>query len=135
MKTGKLFTIDVEIAEKLKNLNGSKLVNDLLKEYFELRTGKNTLKDEKEAVLKDILKKKSNFRKKLRSFLNGIHLTWIIFARHGLKKGLRILQDLKSSSISGNEIEGTKDQQLTLYLNNLNEHGDYIKNTERSCDE
>ncbi len=72
MKTGKLFTIDVEIAEKLKNVNASQLVNELLREYFEHRIGKNSLREQKEAILKDISKKKSRFRKKFGLSLSGI---------------------------------------------------------------
>jgi len=34
MKTSKLFTIDTELTEKLKGINGSKLVNGLLTDYF-----------------------------------------------------------------------------------------------------
>lgn len=128
MKTGKLFTIDVEIAEKLKNLNGSKLVNTLLMEYFEHRSGKNSLKEEKEAVFKALSKKKSKFLEKLRSLINGMDLAWIIFARHGLRQGLKVLQDLKSLNTSAAE-------RLTFYLNRLSKDGFYIKNTERSYDD
>lgn len=71
MKTGKLFTIDVEIAEKLTNLNASKLVNELLKEYFQYRTGKNSLKEQKQAILKEIFKKKSKFLQKFGHMRNG----------------------------------------------------------------
>ena len=92
MKTGKLFTIDVEIAERLKNINASGLVNGLLKEYFELRSDKNTLKEEKKAVLSHLLKKKESFLKRLRSFPNGIHLILTIMLRYGLKQGWRSLQ-------------------------------------------
>lgn len=92
MKTGKLFTIDVEIAEKLQNINASQLVNGLLKEYFDVRSDKNTLKEEKKAVFDAISKKKSNFLKKLKLLMSGMHLVLIIFARHGLKQGWRCLQ-------------------------------------------
>ncbi|HEC65387.1 MAG TPA: hypothetical protein ENI23_08835 [bacterium] len=85
MKTGKLFTIDVEIAEKLQNLNASSLVNGLLKEYFELRSDKNTLKDEKTAVLQSINKKKRYFLKKLKLLKSGIHCLWIIFRANGFR--------------------------------------------------
>ena len=85
MKTGKLFTIDVELAERLKNVNASQLVNGLLKEYFELRQDKNTLKEEKNAVLKSIIKKKSNFLKRLKLLKSGIHLIWITFRENGFK--------------------------------------------------
>ena len=92
MKTSKLFTIDVEIAERLKNMNGSELTNRLLKEYFELRSDKSTLKDEKTAILKQLSKKKSNFLKKLRLLMNGILMALITLRRHGLKHGRIILR-------------------------------------------
>ena len=58
MKTNKQFTIDVDIAERLKQTNASQLINTLLKEYFEVRSDKNTLLDEKTAVKDKDLKKK-----------------------------------------------------------------------------
>ena len=85
MKTSKLFTIDVEIAERLKNTNASLLVNGLLKEYFDLRSDKNTLKEEKIAVFDAISKKKSNFLKRLRLLKSGIHLILITFRENGFK--------------------------------------------------
>lgn len=94
MKTSKLFTIDTEIAEKLKVINGSKLVNGLLKEYFELRSDKNTLLEEKTAVLTSISKKKSLFLKRLRLLRNGIRLVLITIPKHGLRRGVKILQEL-----------------------------------------
>lgn len=35
MKTHKLITLDVEIAEKLKSVNASKLINELLRDHFQ----------------------------------------------------------------------------------------------------
>ena len=123
MKTSKLFTIDVDLAERLKNTNASSIVNTLLKEYFELRSGKNTLKDEKKAVFDAISKKKSNFRERLRLLMSGTDLVWIILRRHGLKPGIRILQDLKSKHMCLTET-------WTYYQNHLNADGNYKKNTE-----
>lgn len=97
MKTNKQFTIDIEIAERLKNTNASQLVNTLLKEYFELRSDKNTLKEEKKAVFDAISKKKSYFLKKLRLLMNGIHLVWITFLKHGLRRGWNVLQEIPSA--------------------------------------
>jgi len=85
MKTSKLFTIDIDLAERLKNVNGSAIVNTLLKEYFELRSDKNTLKDEKKAVFDAISKKKSNFLKRLKLWKSGSHLIWITFRENGFK--------------------------------------------------
>ncbi len=100
MKTGKLFTIDVELAEKLININASALVNTLLSEHFELKHGKNSKKEEKIAVLNSITKKKRSLIKRSRSLMNGIHLTWIIFLKGGFKHALKFHQDLKSKTIS-----------------------------------
>ena len=104
MKTSKLFTINVDVADRLKNLNASELVNRLLLEYFELKVDKNTLKEEKTAVLKAIIKKKRYFPKKLRSLINGIRTIWIIIAKYGLKQGLMASLGMRPSLILG---EGT----------------------------
>ena len=48
MKTNKQITIDVELMEKLRGLdNASALINRLLKEYFEIRSDKSSLLEEK----------------------------------------------------------------------------------------
>ena len=97
MKTGKLFTIDVEIAERLQNLNASALVNGLLKEYFELRSDKNTLKEEKTAVLKSIVKKKSNFLRRLKLLKLGMSSVWITFRKNGFRRAIWYLHNLRST--------------------------------------
>ena len=94
MKTSKLFTIDTDLAERLKNTNASAIVNALLKEYFELRSGKNTLKDEKKAVFDAISKKKRYFREKLRLLIRGIHLVWTILRKYGLRRGRKVLREV-----------------------------------------
>ena len=123
MKTSKLFTIDVDIAERLKNINGSELANRLLKEYFELRSDKNTLKDEKKAVLSLIIKKKNNFLKKLRLLMSGIRLAWIIMRGLGLKQGWNFLRELISILIYKEE-ESISLQQLYL------KHSSYLETME-----
>lgn len=128
MKTGKLFTIDVELAEKLKNINGSGLVNELLKEYFELRSDKNTLKEEKEAIYKQVIKKKSNFLKKLRLLMSGIHLSLITLRRHGLKHGLIILRAEKFFLT-------LTEEALKHLLEHLKQPSYFTKNTTRSSNE
>lgn len=86
MKTTQTFTIDVEIAERLKRLdNQSGVINGLLKEYFEIRGDKSTILEEKRAVLKQLKEKKKGFLKILRLFLNSIRLGLILFVRDGLK--------------------------------------------------
>jgi len=125
MKTSKLFTIDVDLAERLKNTNASKIVNGLLKEYFELRSGKNTLKDEKKAVFDAISKKKSNFQKKLKLLMSGIPLVWTIFRKRGFELGWKSLRTLLLIRIL--PIENSK-----RYLEALKKDLILLKNTESS---
>ena len=89
MKVARTYTIDHNLVERMQNLNASELINTLLKEYFELRSDKNTLRDEKKAVLDSILKKKSNFLKNLRSLLSGSHLKSKDLRGDGLLHGER----------------------------------------------
>lgn len=99
MKTSKLFTIDVELAERLKNTNASELVNSLLKEHFEVRSEKNTLLDQKKAALDQIIKKKERFRRILR-LLNNLKLSiLIILRRFGLEHALKNLWKVKQKNI------------------------------------
>lgn len=97
MKTSRLFTIDIDIAERLKNMNASELVNRLLKGHFEIYSAKNTLLDEKKAVLSSISKKKRQFLKKLKLLKNGILLSWITMRRDGFRQGLNVLREIKYS--------------------------------------
>ena len=99
MKTSKLFTIDVEIAEKLKNTNASELVNRLLKAELEFRSGKSTLLDEKKAEMKSFLKKKRDYRKKLRLLSRWMSVGWTISRRYGLKVALKNRQYWKYQPI------------------------------------
>jgi len=91
MKTSKLFTLDVELVQKLKNVNGSGLINRLLKEHFEHFNPKHTLLDEKKAILKGIQKKNALFLSKLRYLLRSITLILINFRKYGLKVGIKSL--------------------------------------------
>ena len=64
MKVSKLFTIDVEIAERLKSSgNSSALINKLLKEYYEIRSDKHGIFEEKRAIFEDLKKKMRQTRK------------------------------------------------------------------------
>lgn len=85
MKTSKLFTIDVELAERLKSLNASRIVNELLKEYFEIRSDKSSILEEKEAVLEQLKQKKNVFQRILRSLRHSIRSGLIFLVRGGLK--------------------------------------------------
>lgn len=100
MKTGKLVTIDVEIAEKLKGINASRLINGLLIEYFDLKQGKNTVIEEKKAVLNAIKIKKNISLKILRSLRHGIASIWTDIPGFGSKQEKEIMTDKKSGIIS-----------------------------------
>lgn len=103
MKTSRLFTIDVELAERLSQTNASKLINTLLKEYFEVRSDKNTLLSEKNAVLEQISKKK---KQSLRIFalLKSFKLSiLIIFRKLGLRHAMKSLQKEKLLRICKDE--------------------------------
>lgn len=122
MKVARNYTIDYELLEKMQNLNASELINTLLKEYFELRSDKNTLKDEKKAVFDAISKKKSNFLKKLRLLIHGIHLALIIFLRHGFGRGKKFLQELKLNyifEIDHSNINQKISQMDAIYSGNI----------------
>lgn len=91
MKTSKLFTIDTELADRLGGVdNASSLINDLLSEYFSVRADKNTLFDQKKAVLIDLKKKHKKPRKKLKSWKILKNLILIIIALFGYKKHARM---------------------------------------------
>lgn len=86
MKTNQTFTIDVDIAERLKGLdNQSNTINTLLKEYFEIRGDKSSILEEKEAVLSNLKKKTSNFLKTLRLLKSSIHSGLIILLKDGCR--------------------------------------------------
>jgi len=102
MKTSKLFTLDVEIAEKLKqNPNSSKLVNGLLKEYFSIRAGNENVFEEKKAIITDLKKKLDSSTKNSRLLRSLKHWVSTISVWLGLK-GLfqtRSPQPIKSGSM------------------------------------
>jgi len=111
MKTSKLFTLDADIAERLQNINASNLVNRLLKEHFEIYSSKNTLLDEKNAIIKQIIKKKSQLLKRLRLLRSGKLSGLIDFLRYGLEHAKKSLLFLKLRIIS--RTERLKTQQPT----------------------
>lgn len=115
MKTSKMFTIDVEIAQKLDNINASALTNRLLKEYFDLKSDKNTLIEEKKAVFNDVSKKKNFFLKKLGLLMNGIALILIDFLKCGSELGRGMYRRTRYGIIS---LQDT----LTLKLRSSKKH-------------
>ena len=123
VKVARTYTIDHELVEKLQNLNASELINQLLVEHFQIYSKKNTLLDEKQAVIKQILKKKDRFPKKLRLLKSGLILIWTITQRYGLKQGLTSLRDLKY-------LITFEEEDLKFWQKLLKEDGIYKINTE-----
>jgi hypothetical protein len=85
MKVSRLFTIDVEIAEKLKQTpNQSGFVNDLLKEHFSISSKKSGIVEQKQAIFSNLKKKMRDMRKEIKVFsefeaigLDHFALRWI----------------------------------------------------------
>lgn len=87
MKTSKLFTIDTELAEKLSKYdNASALVNSLLYDHFAIRPDKNTLFEQKRALMSNLKKKPKILGRKLKFWGTLRNLISIIFALPGSKK-------------------------------------------------
>ena len=99
MKTNKQFTIDVDIAERLKETNASQLINSLLREHFEVRSQKNTLLEEKKSVLVQISKKKSLWRRTYELLMSGKLSILITLQRFGLSRAIKSLWKHKPSHI------------------------------------
>lgn len=69
MKVSRLFTIDVEIAEKLKEFpNQSKYVNDLLNENLQNSHKNTSILQQKEANLSNFKKKMAQIRREIKIF-------------------------------------------------------------------
>ena len=112
MKVARTYTLDQEIVERLANLNASDLINRLLKDHFVSYNPKNTLLDEKKAIIKQLLKKKDRFLPKLRSLKNGMSSAWITLLRTGSKPGKAIQRFLKFLSTLRIEISRSPQQNL-----------------------
>jgi len=66
MKVSKIFCIDVEIAERLKQIdNSSRLVNGLLEDYFRNYEQNSDEIEQKKALLRDFKKKSKAIRKEM----------------------------------------------------------------------
>jgi len=125
MKTSKLFTLDQNIAERLQNINASELVNRLLKDHFAVFKPNNSLLDEKQAIIKQILKKKDRFLRRLGLLKSGMILNLITMLRLGSKLVKKIQQTPKFYSTLKTEI--SKSQQKSSEKDMIS-----IKNTEKS---
>lgn len=69
MKVSRLFTIDVEIVEILaKHSNKSGLVNQLLKDYFEISSSKKGILEQKRAIFGQYKHKIKEIRKEIKVF-------------------------------------------------------------------
>ena len=108
MKVARTYTLDQEIVEKLANLNASDLINRLLRDHFEIYSTKNNLLDEKQAIIKQVLKKKDRFLKRLRLLRSGLHSILITMQRFGselVKKSLRLLKYQHTSTTEASQIQ------------------------------
>ena len=87
MKIHKIFTLDIEIVDRLNRIdNQSALINELLSDYFSIRADKITLFDQKRAERSALKKKVKRYRGRLRFWRHLTHLILIIFAWFGSKK-------------------------------------------------
>lgn len=69
MKVSRLFTIDVDIAERLQGVgNSSALVNELLRENLAVRCGNNRALDQKKAIASNLKKKMQQVSKEIKIF-------------------------------------------------------------------
>ena len=123
MKVARTYTLDQEMVEKLANINASDLINRLLREHFEAYSPKNTLLDEKQAIIKQVLKKKDRFLKRSRSLKSGMHSILITMQRFGSELVEKSLQFLKSLHTSTTEASQTQQ-------NNSKEDGSSAINSE-----
>jgi hypothetical protein len=69
MKINKNFTLDIDLVEKLNKIdNSSRLVNDLLSDYFSIMSEKNTIFEQKQAILKQNKAKMKEIKRDLKLF-------------------------------------------------------------------
>ncbi len=108
MKIARTYTLDQEMVEKLVNINASDLINRLLREHFEAYSPKNTLLDEKQAIIKQVLKKKDRFLKKSRSLKSGMHSILITIQKFGSELVKKSLQLMKYQHTSTTEASQTQ---------------------------
>lgn len=121
MKTSKLFTIDTEIAEKLSNIdNSSALVNELLCEYFDVRSNKSSVVEEKKAIISNLKKKADKFSKKSRFLMSLRSYISTAFRFIGLK--MRGKPGNQQSSTSNSTQEEGK---LTIASQNFKKDGKF----------
>lgn len=111
MKISKLFTIDADLCEKLKNINASELVSQLLNQHFLIFDDKSSLLEQKKASLDEIKKKKRLFPFKFGSLMSLRHWVSTVFRNAGLKLGLGNPQSSRFLTIQ--EVEELKSQLPT----------------------
>jgi hypothetical protein len=69
MKINKNFTLDLDLVEKLNKIdNSSKLINNLLTDYFSCSSGNNDIFEQKKAFLKQNKAKMKQLNKEIRIF-------------------------------------------------------------------
>lgn len=112
MKISKLFTIDADLCEKLKNINGSALVSQLLEQHFSIFDNKSSLLEQKKGVLDEIKKKKRLFPLKLRSLMSLKRWVSTVIRKDGLKPDLANPQSSRFPPIP--EVEASQNHVVSL---------------------
>jgi hypothetical protein len=112
MKVSKLFCIDVEIAEKLKQIdNSSSLVNGFLIEYFARYDKNDSIIEQKKADLKHLKQKSKEINKEMKIFqqvsnigFDNFCIKWCFFHKD---KSEEVRNDLMKEYIYGRRLKIT----------------------------
>jgi hypothetical protein len=128
MKVSRLFTIDVELAEKLKQSgNQSSIINNLLKEHFSTSSKKSGIIEQKQAIFSNMKKKMRDLRKEIKIFADFEKLSIDNFGVRWLKgqESEPSIFAIKSYT-RGRELNNTTEQYLKGWKL-INEHGDLFE--------
>lgn len=128
MKVSRLFTIDVELAEKLKQSgNQSSIINNLLKEHFSTSSKKCGVIEQKQAIFSNMKKKMRDLRKEVKILTDFEKLSIDNFGVRWLKG-----QETEPSIFSikaytrGRELNNTTEQYLKGWKL-IHDHGDLFE--------
>lgn len=117
MKVSRLFTIDVELAEKLKQMpNQSAYVNQILKESLSLSSKKSDIIEQKQAIYSNFKKKMREIRREIKIFsefeeigLDNFAIRWI--KGQQTEPGFWTIKEY----LKGRELKITEQQILKAY--------------------